>query len=283
MLERTQAVLDRSSKWIVVALSLAVTALVAALDRATGSELSFSIFYLVPVAAVAWVGGPRAGMWMAVVAAAAWLTVDLSAGGSDVPVLVHGWNALVRLGVFMVVAATLGRLREELLRTRRVLAEDWLTGLANGRAFYEALGAEEPAARGALTVGRLDIGDLEYVNERFGRVAGDQLLVAVARTVVEAVPAGALVGRLSGGQFALRLRGSDAAEARTVMEAVQERLRERVTALDRPVTIAIAAAWWRRPPSSSQEVLRHVDRLMTGVRAENRRSALVFDEVALER
>src|SRR4051794_8596750 len=63
----------------VVVLSLLLVFSVAALDRSTGSKYSFSLFYLIPVAACAWWCGFPHGVLLAVASALAWHAVDCAA------------------------------------------------------------------------------------------------------------------------------------------------------------------------------------------------------------
>src|SRR5438105_2268225 len=55
-----------------------LVALVALLDRHTGSRFSFSLFYLIPVVACAWGGGFSCGLLLALAGAVAWHGVDSS-------------------------------------------------------------------------------------------------------------------------------------------------------------------------------------------------------------
>jgi hypothetical protein len=70
------------------ALSVAV---LGALDYVTGYEISFSIFYLLPVSMIAWFVGRRAGILISVGAAASWLLAELLAGSSTTCALRCPW------------------------------------------------------------------------------------------------------------------------------------------------------------------------------------------------
>jgi hypothetical protein len=108
------------------------------LDRATGFELSFSIFYLAPIALVAWYAG---GHWTALVcvaSAAMWLYSDLASGHVYSHRAIPVWNAFVRLGFFSISAGLLVTLRRHLRYEELLARRDALTGLLNARAFKEA-------------------------------------------------------------------------------------------------------------------------------------------------
>jgi signal transduction histidine kinase len=92
-------------------LGLLCVVFLGALDCLTGYEISFSIFYLLPVAVVAWYAGRRAGILISCVAAASWLLAEILAGSSYSHPAIPLWNTLVRLGFFLIVTYILSTLR----------------------------------------------------------------------------------------------------------------------------------------------------------------------------
>jgi diguanylate cyclase (GGDEF)-like protein len=103
---------------------------------------------------------------------------------------------------------------------------DALTGLPNRshllRRAGEAVGG---AGRTALLL--LDLDGFKQVNDRLGHHAGDLLLHAVGRRLLEAVRDGDLVSRLGGDEFAVLLtRDADEGSATAVAGRVLDRCRE---------------------------------------------------------
>lgn len=80
---------------------------VGALDHATGPELSFSFFYLLPVSVVAWRVGVFSASLTAVLAAAVWMVVDAYAGRAYSHAGTVYWNTGIRLAFFLTVAISL--------------------------------------------------------------------------------------------------------------------------------------------------------------------------------
>ncbi len=83
----------------------------SSLDYLTGEELSFSIFYLLPVSIAAWFVSRRAGMAISLVSACAWLFIDLTNHEIYSHPAIPYWNALVRLGFFLIVTLILASLQ----------------------------------------------------------------------------------------------------------------------------------------------------------------------------
>jgi len=99
-----------------VAIALGLIFAIGAIDYATGSEISFSIFYLLPVSLVAWGVGRRPAIVMSIIASTAWLTADLLANHIYSSPAIPYWNALVRLGFFMIVGESLVALQASRVR-----------------------------------------------------------------------------------------------------------------------------------------------------------------------
>lgn len=134
----------------------------------------------------------------------------------DVPVQAASERWLELSGVAMrggtgdvmvhVIDVTDRHLRErDLLR----LAEhDQMTGLLNRASFHRAVG-ERLAARAGGTLVMVDLDGFKAVNDSRGHQVGDQVLIAVAKTLRESVDERDAVARLGGDEFALLL-GSEA-------------------------------------------------------------------------
>ena len=123
--------------------------LVGILDFITGAELSFSLFYLLPVCLVTWFVGRWPGVGLSLLSAGVWLMADLL----DVHVsfshpLIPYWNALMRLGFFLVTAWVLSELHRSLVRRRaleRIFFHDILNVTGSLRGFAELLRDDQVA------------------------------------------------------------------------------------------------------------------------------------------
>jgi diguanylate cyclase (GGDEF)-like protein len=82
---------------------------------------------------------------------------------------------------------------------------DVLTGLANRRAWSEALRDVQQrvlADPGLVAVALVaDVDGLKRINDDHGHDAGDELIQAIARTIADAAPHGAVTARLGGDEF----------------------------------------------------------------------------------
>lgn len=116
----------------------------------------------------------------------------------------------------------------------RALADaDPLTGLMNRRAFLAtAIGRSGPQ-----TFHLIDIDHFKSVNDTLGHDGGDEVLRAFARALRTITPAGALVARVGGEEFALLTDGSASIDP----ERVLTRLRATRMPFDLTVTASIGS------------------------------------------
>src|SRR5690606_24880097 len=91
-------------------------------DYLTGAEISFSIFYLIPVIIVTWYSGKRNGVIISVLCAWSWFSTELlTAKYTNSAVLI--WNTMVRLSFFLIISLILSKLQEYILKMKDVVLE----------------------------------------------------------------------------------------------------------------------------------------------------------------
>ena len=104
--------LQKRSQGFIIGLGLMLIVLIGVFDYLTGSELSFSIFYLIPIALLAWLcHDDRVGYLGSIAAAVIWLLVDLAGNRVYSSGTIPYWNAGVRLSFFLIVTVSLTSLR----------------------------------------------------------------------------------------------------------------------------------------------------------------------------
>lgn len=111
VLVRALGWLDRRSSMEVCITAAVLIAGIGILSYATGPQLSSSLFYLIPVLLVARVTGFRLGALAALAAATMWLLADLKADLEYPLAVTPYWNALMRLGTFLVAVSLVSAMR----------------------------------------------------------------------------------------------------------------------------------------------------------------------------
>ena len=122
---------------------------------------------------------------------------------------------------------------------------DPLTGLANRRTLYERIEIEmEHALRSdsPLTVAMVDLDHFKKYNDRFGHVAGDTLLRAVAALMVSNIRGQDLVVRYGGEEFCLVLPDTDILGGHHLLDKLREGGRDATT--DVGITLSAGLTSW---------------------------------------
>lgn len=135
-------------------------------------------------------------------------------------------------------------------------ATDSLTGLANRRAFEDALARQVASSRRhgrPLSLVMLDVDHFKSINDRLGHEAGDAVLVAVANAITNEVRHPDICFRWGGDEFALLLPDARRAGAELVAGRIAEAVRREAPALgDQSVTIGSGVAALRAGERSRQ-------------------------------
>lgn len=98
---------------------------------------------------------------------------------------------------------------------------DPLSSVLNRRGFEHH--AELALLRdGEVVLIAADLDDFKKINDSFGHAAGDGVIAHFAAMLVDAAPAGAIVGRIGGEEFAVLLPGALLSEGRLYAETVRK-------------------------------------------------------------
>jgi diguanylate cyclase (GGDEF)-like protein len=229
-----------------------------------------------PFAAAGWiamVGGAVVGYvlfsrWLALAGCAWFLVLDIGLaivlGGHRWPPLdaiAPAWayahldadevlrEATASLGLsvltFGVIAYVVDRWRDRESRYQRLASTDALTGLTNRRSFLEI--AERELARSRrygspLALVLVDLDHFKHVNDRFGHLAGDQVLIGAAHALAGGLRDVDVIARHGGEEFAILLPQTELAGAREVAERSARKLAETTILVDSTEPVHVTAS-----------------------------------------
>ena len=190
--------------------------------------------------------------------------------------------------LFSVFSKQLGSIFGMLWRyqqTRMKAEVDELTGLYNYRYFDHALHecvAESDSISQPLTLLLIDLDHFKSVNDKYGHLAGNQVLVRLAETLKEMVRNDDIVARYGGEEFTILLPGLTTEEGEIIAERIRSRVEDMTfeidpTLLDSPrvafgqvtpkpraikLTLSIGVATYPDGADSPLTLIRHADRAM---------------------
>lgn len=114
-------------------------------------------------------------------------------------------------------------------RVTELAIKDGLTGISNHRHIVNRLEAEIARSKrygSNLSVIIFDIDNFKGINDRFGHLAGDQVLIKVAQVLANSVRNIDAVGRYGGEEFLVVLPETDGEAALTIAERVRGRIQD---------------------------------------------------------
>jgi diguanylate cyclase (GGDEF)-like protein len=242
-------------------------------DSLTGPDLSFLVFYLVPILMATWFSGKVAGRFIAVICAVAWFFSDVISHSSYSHPLVPYWNVTVKFFVFLIIVEILSRLKSSLIIEKDLARKDALTGAANRRSFFESALIEIDRMhryKHAFSLAYIDLDDFKGLNDTMGHDTGDLVLRTVASTIIKNIRSTDIFARIGGDEFVLLLSETGIEQAQAVVDKLHAALDERMNRARWPVSFSIGVMTFIRSPSSVDELIKKADALMYAAKREGK-------------
>lgn len=158
---------------------------------------------------------------------------------------------------------------------------DSLTNLANRGAFDESLKKEFERTKrygGTFSLAMIDIDFFKKVNDKYGHIAGDKTLQAVAKLLREQTRVNDFVGRFGGEEFAILLPQTSADKAHSVMEKIREIVQANHIIYDGrkiKVTISIGVGEIDLPSETTESFIKRVDAALYRAKESGRNRVVV--------
>ncbi len=203
--------------------------------------------------------------------------------GVDVGFSEEEFGLAVRFGDAAALALDNAQINARLARQAQT---DWLTGLANHRAFHERLRAElarANRAHDAVALLLLDLDDFKKVNDVHGHGTGDELLRRLAEILTDLVRASDVVCRIGGEEFAVILPSCSADDAVGLAHRVSERLAATDFEPAGKITASIGISQGPEHSMNPRDLVAYAEAAMMTAKSRGTGLVVVFDEGANER
>ena len=168
----------------------------------------------------------------------------------------HGQTVLLGQTLLKFVIEMSSEIGELTSLVRRA-SNDGLTGVCNKLTFLERLVAEFARAQRhgeRLGVLMIDLDRFKHLNDRYGHLAGDQMLIVVARTIEGALRKEDLLARFGGEEFVVLMPDIDQAGASAAAERVRAAVEMAMVehqGRQLRVTVSIGSATYHRDDSEN--------------------------------
>ncbi|NBW91229.1 MAG: EAL domain-containing protein, partial [Actinobacteria bacterium] len=137
------------------------------------------------------------------------------------------------------------------------------------------------------TVLFIDVDRFKNINDSLGHQAGDNVLVAVAQRLRNALPQRCIVGRISGDEFVILDPGTrGASDAMIVADTILNSFNEPLSLRQGDVFVSTSigvATFQKGISTTADDLLRHADTAMYRAKDAGRNCVAIFDESMLER
>jgi diguanylate cyclase (GGDEF)-like protein len=258
-------ILEKAGKpfWVIVGILLLLT--VAFLDFETGTELSFSIFYLIPIFLFTWMVNGNIGIAIACISSGLWLFIEVISAPQYSSSFIYFWNAIIRLGFFLLPVLLIRSLEQEKKHART----DFLTDALNTRSFHDVAQRELDRSiryQRPFTVAFIDIDNFKTINDTFGHTFGDKVLRAISHNIQRNIRKTDIIARVGGDEFAILLPEVDSDTARAAISKMQQKMMEEMITNKWPVTFSIGVITLNAPQFTVDEIIGMADKMMYSVK-----------------
>lgn len=259
----------KKNRYLVILICILIIILFGEIDYIIGYEISFSIFYLIPISISTLALGRYYGIIFSFLCAIIWLEADLFSGAKFSNYLIPYWNALVRFGFFILHTFFLHYLQFLMKEQKKLSLIDPLTGAANWRYFREFAIKEIHRAQRyekPLTMAYFDIDNLKQLNDSLGHSAGDKLLKLISELIKAQLRPGDMLARVGGDEFVILLSEAKYEDANIVLNRIMKSILIEIKKHGWVTTLSIGAVTYTFFPLSIEEMLKKSDELMYEVK-----------------
>jgi len=184
---------------------------------------------------------------------------------------------------FVAIKENITERKKTQLELERLAVTDPLTGLMNRRGFFaqaEAIFSRTPSPpRGALSMIMLDIDFFKRVNDKYGHLAGDEVLREVSRRIKDTLRPNDFLGRCGGEEFIIVLPRLSEEQAVIVAERLRASIAGKLVVFEGikiDVTISLGVASKNEETHTLDELVRRADEMLYQAKNSGRNQWAVF-------
>lgn len=191
--------------------------------------------------------------------------------------LVVLWGIAVIL-LLVVLTISILLVDEQRKKFRRLSLTDSMTGLLNRNGFNLQLeeyleGNKQKNCVGIL----LDVDNFKFINDVYGHTIGDQVLLQLSQSLVQAFPDNSIIARNGGDEFCIILKDCRAEEAAPMIDAFSKASRSfSAKGVEHNYSISLGYAEYPANAEKVSDILRYADIALYEVKLQGKHGALAY-------
>lgn len=265
--------LNTIPKFVIMMLALILTLIIGLLDYLIdfiiGSETSITIVYLLPIFLTAWYIGRLSSIFISIVSVTVWIMDELITGNYFKSTFNHSFDYFMVFGLYIVIIYLVTFLKKEFEKEKEFAVTDFLTGVRNGRYFYEHANIEISRAKRydrPITLAYIDLDNFKKVNDNYGHSIGDKLLATTAMTIKNNIRSIDIIARLGGDEFIILMPETDCNQAKIVVSKIKKYVERYLNKKKWSVTLSIGVVTCINPSCDLDELIKVADKTMYQVK-----------------
>ena len=228
---------------------------------------------VMPVLLASWYGGRKTGATIAIFTAIALLATNYSLNFYIKNNISVAYDLLVGLFVYLFISVIVTNFKKVHGVEKDAADTDTLTGANNSRKFYSELGDEIIRSRRyqhIFSLAYMDIDNFKNINDTFGHPIGDELLIQVAKCLLQSLRATDVVARLGGDEFVFLLPETEQVEAKSALLKAEKALKDTMEKYNWDVSFSIGVITFETLPDDVGQAIKLADDLMYKVKRHNK-------------
>lgn len=250
---------EKVSRPLVLWIAFVLSAVLAVAYSLIGAPLAFTLFFILPIAMVAFSAGNNAGMAIAIFSMISWLLADLLVSRPHNPLWVPLLNAMSNMAIFLFVVYGIDQFKNVLKRERECSHQDPLTGIPNLRGFFELAEREIMRARrkiAPLSVAYLELDHFDQVIEKHGKKTAEAILKKLASSLAGNIRGTDVGARIGEKEFILLMSETGIEGGMKGIRRVNNLLMQVIEEFEMPVSFSIGLVTYNILPETIEQMIK---------------------------
>lgn len=269
--------IKKQKRLVILLISFILVLILGATDYISGYEMSFSIFYLIPISFAVIFSDFKSGFIVSILSAISWFLADYLSGHKYHHFLTPYWNALMRLGYFLLHSFFLSKFLILYNKAKIDSFTDSLTSICNARYFYELFERELKKAKRLdkpFTLAYIDIDNFKEINDIYGHIKGDLILKNFSNLVLKNLREYDIIARVGGDEFVILLPDIKDDSANDIISRIKEVSIKEFQKDNYSLSLSIGAITYKKFDKSIEAMLKEVDDLMYEVKKSGKNNVM---------